>query len=107
MNSMRTPVHAMLAASLLLAAMAAPARCEDGLITFVFGPNSQDAARQSARAAASTGRRWLQTAGHDLEIRRAGSPDAQRIDSHVGPKELEQAFSDAALAARDSDPAPF
>ncbi len=104
---MRTPVPAMLWASLLVAAMATPGRCEEGLLTFVFGPNSQDAARQSARAAANTARHWLQTAGNQIEIRRAASPEAQRIDSHLGPKELEQAFSDAAMAARDADPAPF
>lgn len=80
---------------------------EQGTLTFVFGPSSQEAARQSARAAAATARHWLQTDGGSVEIRRAGSPDAQGIDLHMDARQLEQAFIDTALAARDADPPSF
>jgi hypothetical protein len=95
-------------AALLLAVALAPAlHAEQGLLTFVFGPSSQEAARQSARAAAATARHWLQTTGNLVELRRAGSPDTQRIDAGMGAKEMEQAFNDTALAARDADPPSF
>jgi len=96
------------AAALLLSVFLTTAlHAEKGILTFVFGPSSQEAARQSARAAAATARHWLQTPGSVVEVRRAGSPDAQRIDAGMGAKELEQAFSDAAQAARDADPPSF
>jgi hypothetical protein len=92
---------------LLLSALSLPAvQAEQGFLAFVFGPSSQDAARQSARAAASTARRW-QTAGGIVELRRAGSPDAQRFAAGTAAKDLEQAFSDTAQAARDADPPSF
>jgi len=106
MNSMRTsvPIRTMV---LLLSALSLPAvQAEQGFLAFVFGPSSQDAARQSARAAASTARRW-QTAGGIVELRRAGSPDAQRFAAGTAAKDLEQAFSDTAQAARDADPPSF
>ena len=93
---------------LLLAVSCTPAlHAEQGLLTFVFGPNSQEAARQSARAAAATARHWLQTAGSVVELRRAGNPDTQRIDASMGAREMEQAFNDTAFAARDADPPSF
>ena len=104
---MRTSVSFRIVA-LLIAAGAAPAiQAEQGLLTFVFGPSSQEAARQSARAAAAAARHWLQTEGGMVEIRRAGSPDAQTHCRGHGRKELEQAFTDAALAAREADPPSF
>jgi len=106
MKSMRTTC--VWTTAWLLAASFAPAlHAGQGLLTFVFGPSSQEAARQSARAAAATARHWLQTAGGVVELRRAGSPDAQRIEAAMGVKELEQAFNDTALAARDADPPSF
>jgi len=96
------------AMTLLLAAAVAPAaRCEQGLLTFVFGPSSQETAKQGARAAESAARQWLRTAGHVVEIRHAGSSDAERLDAHLNSKKLEQVFTDAALAARDSEPPAF
>ncbi len=80
---------------------------EEGLLTFVFGPSSQEAARQSARAAAAEARHWVQTGGGVVELRRAGSPDTRRIDAAMDAKEMEQVFSDAALAVRDADPSSF
>ena len=106
MNSMRTsvPIRTM---AMLLSVVSIPAvHAEQGFLAFVFGPSSQDAARQSARAAASTARRW-QTAGGIVELRRAGSPDAQRFAAGTAAKDLEQAFSDTAQAARDADPPSF
>jgi hypothetical protein len=103
---MRTsvPIRTMV---LLLSVLSLPAvHAEQGFLSFVFGPSSQDAARQSARAAASTARRW-QTAGGIVELRRAGSPDAQRFAAGTAAKDLEQAFSDTAQAARDADPPSF
>jgi hypothetical protein len=93
---------------LLLAVFYAPSlHAEQGLLTFVFGPNSPEAARQSARAAAATARHWVQTDGGVVELRRSGRSDVQRIDSATGAKEVDQAFGDAVLAARDADPSSF
>jgi hypothetical protein len=93
---------------LLCAVFCAPGlHAEQGLLSFVFGPSSPEAARQSARAAAAAARRWVQTAGGVVELRRGGSPDVQRIDAATGAKEMDQAFGDAALAARDADPSSF
>jgi hypothetical protein len=95
-------------AALLLAVSFAPGlHAEEGLLTFVFGPSSQEAARQSAHAAAAAARHWVQTAGGVVEIRRAGSPDAKRIDAALDAKGIEQTFSDMSLAARDADPPSF
>jgi hypothetical protein len=95
-------------AVLLLAVFIAPGlHAEQGLLTFVFGPSSAEAARQSARATAATARHWVQTAGDEVEIRRSGSPDVQRIEVAKDAKEMEQTFVDAALAARDADPSSF
>lgn len=106
MNSMRTSL--LRTTVLLLAVSFIPAaHAEQGILTFVFGPSSQEAARQSARAAAATARRWLQTSGNDVELRRAGNPDVQRIEAGMGAKELEQAFNETASAARDADPPSF
>ncbi|MGA3258219.1 MAG: hypothetical protein ABSE35_05025 [Bryobacteraceae bacterium] len=80
---------------------------EDGLLTFVFGPSSQEAARQSAHAAAAAARHWVQTGGGVVEIRRAGNPDIKRIDKVPDAREMELTFIDTALAARDADPSSF
>jgi hypothetical protein len=94
--------------ALSLAVFCAPGLyAEQGLLTFVFGPSSPEAARQSARAAAATARHWVQTDGGVVELRRSGSPDVQRIDAATGAKEVDQAFGDAVLAARDADPSAF
>lgn len=107
MNTMRTSAS-IRATALLLSIFCIPAiHAEQGFLTFVFGPSSQDAARQSARAASATARHWLQTSGSVVELRRAGNPEAQRIAAGMGAKELEQAFTDAAQAARDADPPSF
>src|ERR1022692_4946974 len=107
MNSMRISPGFRTPVLLLPASIVPPLHAEQGLLTFVFGPSSQDAARQSARAAAATARHWLQTGGGIVELRRAGSPDAQRFAMGTAAKDLEQAFSDTAQAARDADPPSF
>jgi len=107
MYSMRIYARLSTIVLLLVLAFAGVVHAEQGILTFVFGPSSPEAARQSARAAAATARHWLQTAGSVVVLRRAGSPDAKRIDAGMGAKELEQAFSDMALAARDADPPSF
>src|ERR1039457_2283303 len=90
---------------LLLAVFIVPGlHAEQGLLTFVFGPSSPEAARQSARAAAATARHWVQAGGGVIELRLSGSPDVQRIEAAKDAKEMEQTFMDAALAARDADP---
>jgi len=95
-------------AALLLAVPFAPGlHAEKGLLTFVFGPSSQEAARQSAHAAAAAARHWVQTAGGLVEIRRAGSLEAKRIDAALDARGIEQTFSDTSLAARDADPPSF
>jgi hypothetical protein len=106
MNSMRISVHIRTGALLSIFFVTA-LHAEQGFLSFVFGPSSQEAARQSSRAAAATARHWLQTSGSVVELRRAGSPDAQRIAAGMGAKELDQAFGDAALAAREADPPSF
>ena len=94
--------------ALLLALALAPSiHAEQGILTFVFGPSSQEAARQSVRAAAATARHWMQTDGGVVELRRAGSPDAQRVNASVGAKEFEQTLNDMAQAAREADPPSF
>src|ERR1035438_5669651 len=93
---------------LLLAVFYAPGlHAEQGLLTFVFGPSSPEAARQSARAGAAAARHWVQTDGGVVELRRSGSPDVQRIDAATGAKDVDQAFGDAVQAARDADPSAF
>jgi hypothetical protein len=93
---------------LLLAVFYAPClHAEQGLLTFVFGPSSPEAARQSARAAAATARHWVQTDGGVVELRRSGSPDVQRIDADTDARDVDQAFSDAVQAAHDADPSSF
>src|ERR1019366_6163331 len=93
---------------LLLAVFYAPClQAEQGLLTFVFGPSSPEAARQSARAAAATARHWVQTDGGVVELRRSGSPDVQRIDADTDARDVDQAFSDAVQAAHDADPSSF
>ena len=93
---------------LLLTVFYAPGlRAEQGLLTFVFGPSSPEAARQSARAAAATARHWVQTDGGAVELRRSGSPDAQRIAAATSAREMDQTFGAAAQAARDADPSSF
>ena len=101
---MHTVVHLCTIAVLL---SASSLRAEQGILSFVFGPSSQEAARQSARAAAAAARHWLQTSGSVVELRRAGSQDTQLIAAGMGAKELEQAFNDSALAAREADPPSF
>ena len=92
---------------LLLAVFYAPGlHAEQGLLTFVFGPSSPEAGRQSARAAAATARNWVQSAGGVVELRRSGSQDVQRIDA-AAARDVDQKFGDAVLAARDADPASF
>jgi len=93
---------------LLLAVFCAPLlHAEPGLLSFVFGPSSPEAARSGARAAAATARHWLQTAGAEVELRRSGSPDAQGIEAAKDSREMEETFLDAAMATRDADPHSF
>jgi len=93
---------------LLLAVFYAPGlHAEHGLLAFVFGPSSPEAARQSARAAAATARHWVQTDGGAVELRRSGSPDVQRIDAATSAGEIDRTFGAAAQAARDADPSSF
>jgi hypothetical protein len=107
MNPMHTSTRFRTTALLLGLCLAPAIRAEQGILTFVFGPSSQEAARQSAHAAAAATRHWLQTAGATVELRRAGSPDAQHIGAAMGAKEMDQAFNDTALAAREADPPSF
>lgn len=106
MKSMHAISNLRVSALLWALALAPALQGGQSLLTFVFGPSSQETARQAARSAASTAHRWL-TKGDDVEIRRAGSPDAQRLAPGAGFKDVEQAFTDAALAARDADPVSF
>lgn len=76
-------------------------------MTFVFGPASPETAKRGAHAAAEAAHHWLQTPGAVIEVRRAGSPDAQNVDPRLDPKELEQAFAEVAAHAREADPAAF
>ncbi len=107
MKSMRTYAHGAATALFLAVALAPAVRAEPRLLTFVFGPTSQETARQGAHAAASAARHWLQTSGADVELRLAGNRDAQPITAGMPGKELDDAFAKAALAARDADPQTF
>jgi hypothetical protein len=86
---------------------AATARAEDYSLTFVFGPGFAATAKQGARAASAASRHWFGTTNASIELRRAGSPYGQRIEAKMTPKEMDQAFLDAAIAARTVDPAAF
>jgi len=79
----------------------------DYSLTFVFGPGFASTARQGARAASMASRHWFSTTLATIELRRTGSLDAQRIEAKMTPKEMDQIFTDAALAARTADPAAF
>jgi hypothetical protein len=104
---MRFP-HRFLGIALLIGvAGVATVRAEDYSLTFVFGPGFAATARQGARAAASASRHWFATTNTTVELRRAGSLDARRIDAKMAPKEMEQVFTEAALEARAADPAAF
>jgi len=92
---------------LLTAFLASGVHAEQGILAFVFGPSSPEAARQAGRAAAATARHWLETGGGVVEIRRSGSADVQRIDAAADAKAIEQTFVDAALATREADRAAF
>jgi hypothetical protein len=95
-------------AALLLAVFSGPGfSAEQGILTFVFGPSSPDAARESAHAAAGMARRWMKNGSGAVELRRAGSADVQRIDAAANPKELEQKVNDTSAAARNTDPPSF
>jgi hypothetical protein len=93
--------------SLVFWASVAPAGAADYSLTFVFGPGFAATARQGARAAASASRRWFSTTNATVELRRAGSLEGQPIAAKMAPKEMEQVFTEAALAARTADPAAF
>jgi hypothetical protein len=73
----------------------------------LFGPAGSDVSRQVAHSAASTARRWFKAGGAFVEVRRAGQSDGVSVASGVSSKEIEQAFAEAARAARDTDPATF
>jgi len=85
----------------------ATVRAEDYSLTFVFGPGFAATARQGARAAASASRHWFTTTDTTVELRRAGSLDARRIDAKMTSKEMDQVFIDTAIEARAADPAAF
>jgi hypothetical protein len=100
--------HHSCALALLIGVGLAPSiHAEERFLSFLFGPGSPETARRGAHAAADAARRWFQTPGAVIEVRRAGSPDAQSVDPQMGPKELEQAFAEVAAQARDADPASF
>ncbi|HTQ57798.1 MAG TPA: hypothetical protein VMI94_25200 [Bryobacteraceae bacterium] len=106
MRLIRTAAYPAVAAVLAMASTGV-IRADQQLLTFVFGPSSQQTTRQGAHAAASAAHHWLQTAGAEVELRSAGKLEPQPIAAHPGYKELEQAFDEAALAARDADPPSF
>ena len=83
------------------------ARAEDYSLTFLFGPGFAANARQGALAASAASHHWFGTTNATVEIRRVGSPDPQRVDAKMTTKEMDLAFTDAALAARNADPAAF
>ena len=86
---------------------AVPVFGADYSLTFVFGPGFAATARQGARAAASASRHWFSTANATVELRRAGTLEAQSINGRMAPKEMDQVFTEAAMAARTTDPAAF
>ena len=97
----------VLLVTLALGAVAPLARAEQRSLFILFGPNAAEPARQSARAAAQTARRWLRNPEATLEIRLPGSGDGFPVSSKSSPKELEQIFVDIASKLKDSDSAEF
>ena len=104
---MRVPPRFIGICSLAFWAGIASAGTADYSLTFVFGPGFAATARQGARAAASASRRWFSTTNATVELRRAGTLEGLRIDGKMAPKDMEQVFTQAALAARSADPAAF
>jgi len=102
-------VHYRFLGIVLLVCLAgvATARAQDYSLTFLFGPGFAGNARQGALAASMASRHWFETTNATIEVRRVGSPDPQRIDAKMTAKEMDLAFTDAALAARATDPAAF
>ena len=76
-------------------------------VVFLFGPGGAEPGRQSVRAAASAGRRWLEKAGSAAEVRRSASVEGLPLDPKLSTKQLEAALLDVARQARDSDPGAF
>ncbi len=104
---MRAPAHIWKVVLLSAVSFTSAAAGEPGLLTFVFGPSSGDAARQSARAAAATARHWLQAGRGPVQLWRAGGAGARDIGANMSAQEIERAFSSAAFAARDTDAPSF
>ncbi len=103
----RSVFHSLIVALLLSGAAVPSLRGDDPFLTFVFGPGFAENARQGARSAAATARQWLRSPGAQVEIRRAGNPEAKRIDLQIPAKALQEAFLEAATQARDTDPDAF
>jgi hypothetical protein len=97
----------LIVASLAGVTLAPTLQGEERSLTIVFGPGSVEAAKQGARAASTTARRWLQTKGSTADARQAGSTDALTLDPQTPGKVLDQALLRLAMQARDGSPKSF
>jgi hypothetical protein len=104
---MRNPSLVAVLVFCVSAAVAAPPAENNRSLMVLFGPAGSEVSRQVAHSAASTARRWFKAGGAFVEVRRAGQADGVSIGSGISSKEMEQAFAEAARAARDTDPATF
>jgi hypothetical protein len=100
---MRNRLGRMIAALVLAMVLAGPARCDERALVVLFGPTGEDTGRQAAHSAADSAHDWLKTPGATAELRRAGVADGQELTKYMQPKDLEQAFLDAAGSGRQTD----
>ena len=78
-------------------------RAEDRSLVILFGPNSEESARQTAHSVADVAHDWLKTPGASAELRRAGLNDGQELTKYMESKDLEKNILDAAGVGRQTD----
>ena len=98
-NQLWLPVPALL----LAVFSGGPARSDDRSLVVLFGPTGEDTGRQAAHSIADSTHDWLKIQGATAELRRPGISEGQELTKYMQPKDLEQAFLDAAGSGRQTD----
>src|ERR1017187_8360825 len=98
-NQLWLPVPALLLALF----SAGPARSDDRSLVVLFGPTGEDTGRQAAHSIADSTHDWLKIQGATAELRRPGISEGQELTKYMQPKDLDQAFLDAAGSGRQTD----
>jgi len=100
---MRIELRLSVPALLLAVISAGPARSEDRSLVVLFGATGEDIGRQAAHSLADSTHDWLQIPGAVAELRRPGISEGQELTRYMQPKDLDQAFLDAAGSGRQTD----